>query len=153
MAAIVVQINAPTAFFESPHAELRDEQLQAWREVPATGQVQGVTLYGGRQLVFTRGGRLPWVPVTTAEYGAGRAMAPRPEHSTLSLAKLRATGYEPMEQVEALAEYVSRLGPGGPRTSTNVGRDDSTNVGRGVRSSGDEPRGHDAGHHVARGHR
>lgn len=68
MAAIVVQINAPTAFFESPHAELRDEQLQAWREVPATGQVQGVTLYGGRQLVFTRGGRLPWVPVTTAEY-------------------------------------------------------------------------------------
>ena len=83
--------------------------------------------------------------VTTAEYGAGRAMAPRPEHSTLSLAKLRATGYEPMEQVEALAEYVSRLGPGGPRTSTNVGRDDSTNVGRGVRSSGDEPRGHGTG--------
>ena len=70
--------------------------------------------------------------VTTAEYGAGRAMAPRPEHSTLSLAKLRATGYEPMEQVEALAEYVSRLGPGGPRTSTNDGR--------GARSASDEPR-------------
>lgn len=67
-AAIVVAINAPTAFFESPHAELRDEQLQAWREVPATGQVNGYTLYGGRQLVFTRGGRLPWMPVTTAEY-------------------------------------------------------------------------------------
>lgn len=68
MAAIVVAINAPTAFFESPHAELRDEKLQAWREVPATGEVNGYTLYGGRQLVFTRGGRLPWVPVTTAEY-------------------------------------------------------------------------------------
>ena len=68
MAAVVVAINAPTAFFESPHAELRDEQLQAWREVPATGRVNGYTLYGGRQLVFTRGGRLPWIPVTTAEY-------------------------------------------------------------------------------------
>lgn len=68
MAAIVVTINAPTAFFESPHAELRDDQLQAWREVPATGRVNGYTLYGGRQLVFTRDGRLPWIPVTTAEY-------------------------------------------------------------------------------------
>jgi hypothetical protein len=68
MAAIVVAINAPTAFFESPHAELRDDQLQAWRDVPATGRVNGYTLYGGRQLVFTRGGRLPWIPVTTAEY-------------------------------------------------------------------------------------
>lgn len=68
MAAIVVAINAPTAFFESPHAELRDDQLQAWREVPATGRVNGYTLYGGRQLVFTRDGRLPWIPVTTAEY-------------------------------------------------------------------------------------
>ena len=68
MAAVVVAINAPTSFFESEHAELRDDQLQAWRELPATGQLNGYTLYGGRQLVFTRGGRLPWVAVTTAEY-------------------------------------------------------------------------------------
>lgn len=68
MASVVVAINAPTSFFESAHAELRDEQLQAWRELPATGQLNGYTLYGGRQLVFTRGGRLPWVAVTTAEY-------------------------------------------------------------------------------------
>lgn len=68
MAAVVVAINAPTSFFASPHAELRDERLQAWRELPATGQLNGYTLYGGRQLVFTRGGRLPWVAVTTAEY-------------------------------------------------------------------------------------
>lgn len=68
MAAVVVAINAPTSFFASPHAELSDERLQAWRELPATGQLNGYTLYGGRQLVFTRGGRLPWVAVTTAEY-------------------------------------------------------------------------------------
>lgn len=68
LAAVVVAINAPTSFFESPHAELRDEQFEAWRELPATGQLNGYTLYGGRQLVFTRGGRLPWVAVTTADY-------------------------------------------------------------------------------------
>lgn len=68
MASVVVAINAPTAFFESNHAELRDDQLQAWREIPASGQLQGRTLYGGHMLVFTRGGRMPWIPITTAEY-------------------------------------------------------------------------------------
>lgn len=67
-ATVVVAINAPISFFESPHPELHDDQFQAWREVPATGQLNGYTLYGGYQLVFTRGGRLPWMPVTTAEY-------------------------------------------------------------------------------------
>lgn len=67
-ASIVAAINAPTSFFESSDPELRDEQLQAWREVPATGQINGHTLYGGHQFVFTRGGRLPWVAVSTAEY-------------------------------------------------------------------------------------
>lgn len=68
MASVVVTINAPTSFFESSHAELHDEQFQAWRELPATGELNGYTVYGGRQLVFTRGGRLPWVAVTTADY-------------------------------------------------------------------------------------
>jgi len=67
-ATVVVAINAPISFFESTHAELHDDQFQAWREVPVTGQLNGYTLYGGHQLVFTRGGRLPWVPVTTADY-------------------------------------------------------------------------------------
>jgi hypothetical protein len=67
-ATVVVTLNAPVSFFESEHAELNDEQLQAWREVPATGTLKGYTLYGGHQLVFTRSGRLPWIPVTQAEY-------------------------------------------------------------------------------------
>ena len=67
-AAIVVFVNAPQSFFESAAPELKDERLQAWREVPATGSIKGHTLYGGHMLVFTRNGRLPWVPVTTAEY-------------------------------------------------------------------------------------
>lgn len=68
MASVVVAVNAPNSFFVSNVPELSDEQLQAWRELPATGQINGYTLYGGHQLVFTRGGRLPWVPVSTAEY-------------------------------------------------------------------------------------
>lgn len=67
-ASVVVSINMPEAFFASAAPELRDEQLQAWRELPAGEQVNGHTLYGGHTLVFTRGGRLPWVPVSTAEY-------------------------------------------------------------------------------------
>ncbi|HSV48076.1 MAG TPA: hypothetical protein VLJ58_19965 [Ramlibacter sp.] len=67
-AGVVVRVNVPHAFFDTAAPELKDEQLQAWREVPATGAVRGHTLYGGHMLVFTASGRLPWVPVTTEEY-------------------------------------------------------------------------------------
>jgi hypothetical protein len=67
-AGIVATVNAPEAFFESPAPDIYDEKLRAWRELPVTGSVQGQPLYGGTMLVFTRNGRLPWVPVTTAEY-------------------------------------------------------------------------------------
>ena len=45
--------------------------------------------------------------VTTAEYGAGKTLAPRPLLSTLSLEKLRATGFEPEDAAVALERYVS----------------------------------------------
>lgn len=68
LASIVVSVNAPHAFFESEVPELRDEQFAAWRELPITGSLRGRPVFGGHMLVFTRNGRLPWVPVTTAEY-------------------------------------------------------------------------------------
>jgi dTDP-4-dehydrorhamnose 3,5-epimerase len=46
-------------------------------------------------------------PVSTEEYTAGRSLAPRPARSTMSLAKLRATGFEPVDVLEALAEHLS----------------------------------------------
>jgi hypothetical protein len=67
-ASIVISFNAPHSVFVSEVPDVKDEQLQAWREEPVTGQVQGRPLYGGHMLVFTSTGRLPWVPVTTAEY-------------------------------------------------------------------------------------
>ncbi|TFW32240.1 hypothetical protein [Massilia horti] len=67
-ATIVVTVNSPNTFFATAVPEFRDEQLEAYRELPATGRLGGHTLYGGHMLVFTPGGRLPWVPVSTAEY-------------------------------------------------------------------------------------
>lgn len=45
-------------------------------------------------------------PVSSEEYASGRALAPRPRHSTLSLAKLRATGFEPEDALQALQRYL-----------------------------------------------
>lgn len=45
--------------------------------------------------------------VTTAEYFAGKTMAPRPMHSTLELTKLQATGYTPADADQRLAEYLA----------------------------------------------
>jgi dTDP-4-dehydrorhamnose 3,5-epimerase len=49
------------------------------------------------------------VPVTTAEYGAGRDLAPRPRHSALALDKIRATGFEPSPAADLLQAYLATL--------------------------------------------
>ena len=45
-------------------------------------------------------------PVSTEEYGADKDLAPRPMHSSLSLAKIRATGFEPRDVLEHLGAYL-----------------------------------------------
>jgi dTDP-4-dehydrorhamnose 3,5-epimerase len=59
--------------------------------------------------VFRLRGREPddVTPVTSEEYAAGRAGAPRPASSVLSLRKLRATGFEPADALAALDAYVT----------------------------------------------
>lgn len=47
--------------------------------------------------------------VSTEEYAAGRAMAPRPRHSTLSLAKLADTGHVPADQLETLLTHIEEM--------------------------------------------
>ncbi|MGK0722269.1 sugar nucleotide-binding protein [Leucobacter sp. W1478] len=44
---------------------------------------------------------------TTAEYFAGKQVAPRPLFSTLSLEKIKATGFTPRDARDALAAYLS----------------------------------------------
>jgi len=63
------------------------------------------------KLVFELSGRSAddVAQTSTASWAAGRQVSPRPVHSTLDTAKLRATGFEPRDQVEALTEYVAAL--------------------------------------------
>ncbi|WP_309649451.1 bifunctional dTDP-4-dehydrorhamnose 3,5-epimerase family protein/NAD(P)-dependent oxidoreductase [Nocardioides sp.] len=44
-------------------------------------------------------------PITTEQYAAGKATAPRPMSSTMSLAKITAIGFEPRDQRDALRDY------------------------------------------------
>ncbi|MBD8868335.1 dTDP-4-dehydrorhamnose reductase [Nocardioides donggukensis] len=59
--------------------------------------------------VFELCGRDPRdvTPVSTQEYAAGRALAPRPPWSTLSSSRLEATGFVPGDAGEALRRYLS----------------------------------------------
>jgi dTDP-4-dehydrorhamnose 3,5-epimerase/reductase len=47
--------------------------------------------------------------VTTAEYAAGKALAPRPRHSVLSLDKIISSGFRPADGMTQLQEYLSNL--------------------------------------------
>lgn len=114
-ASIVVTINAPESFFHDTAPVLRDEQFSAWIEEPATGQVQGHTLYGGHQLVFTAHGRLPWVPVSNAEMLAfvERDLLRRidEQRQLEARAQAAATPAAQQEQFERIAQSLRRTLP------------------------------------------
>jgi len=61
--------------------------------------------------VFAARGRDPASvqSVTTAEYAAGKALAPRPRHSMLSLDKIISSGFRPGDAMSQLHEYLSTL--------------------------------------------
>ncbi len=95
-----------------------EELVRATRHLLDTGAPYGVyhVSNGGEpqswhaiaQTVFTLAGSDPGAvaPVSTEAYAAGRALAPRPRHSVLSLAKLEATGFVPLDAVSSLTRYV-----------------------------------------------
>lgn len=61
--------------------------------------------------IFSLRGRKPddVSPVSSADYGTGRLLAPRPRHSTLTLSKLSSTGFTMPDYKERLATYVDSL--------------------------------------------
>ncbi len=61
--------------------------------------------------VFTLRGRDPGDvrEISTEEYASGRATAPRPTSSVLSLRRIQATGFDPVDAREALRAYASSL--------------------------------------------
>jgi len=46
-------------------------------------------------------------PVSAAEYGAGKQLAPRPQHSALDLGRLEATGFVPEDAAVALRRHLA----------------------------------------------
>lgn len=60
--------------------------------------------------VFIRCGRSgdDVTETTTMAWAAGKVVSPRPRHSALDLGKIEATGFEPAEQLAALAAYLNR---------------------------------------------
>jgi dTDP-4-dehydrorhamnose 3,5-epimerase len=60
------------------------------------------------RMVFNERGRRgsDVTSVTAAEYGVGKALAPRPRHSAFLLDKIRATGFEPATVADSLSAYL-----------------------------------------------
>jgi dTDP-4-dehydrorhamnose 3,5-epimerase/reductase len=48
--------------------------------------------------------------VSTAQYSAGKSLAPRPRHSVLSLDKIISSGFQPADAMTQLQAYLSNLG-------------------------------------------
>lgn len=53
-------------------------------------------------------------PVSTADYAAGKTLAPRPQHSVLDLTKIGSTGFEPADARALLSQYLEALPPPAP---------------------------------------
>ncbi|MCW2758076.1 MAG: dTDP-4-dehydrorhamnose reductase [Nocardioidaceae bacterium] len=64
---------------------------------------------GFASAVFEASGRsgTDVTPISSDEYAAGKTIAPRPLRSTMDLAKLEATGFEPTDVMEALSAYLA----------------------------------------------
>ncbi len=57
-------------------------------------------------------------PISTEEYAAGKTLSPRPLRSMLHLGKLEATGFAPVDALEALEDYLRVSADIAGRTST-----------------------------------
>lgn len=80
-----------------------DGPAQSWADIAET--------------VFRARGRKPGAVqrVSTEQYGAGKAMAPRPRNSVLDLSKIKASGFTPSDGPAALDAYVAQLPVTGAR--------------------------------------
>lgn len=63
------------------------------------------------KMIFTARGRSvdAVTPVSTETYAAGKDLAPRPQHSTLDLTKIKATGFTPADGDRVLADQLATL--------------------------------------------
>ncbi len=99
-----------------------DEITRAITHLLGTGAAYGTynVTNGGEPMSWADIARLVFVArgrgedavsgVSTADYGASKVLAPRPQHSVLDLTKITATGFTPVEARVRLQEYLQALG-------------------------------------------
>lgn len=119
MQSLADQDISPTVVFDQVgRLTFTDELARATRHLLDTGAAYGTynVSNGGPPTswadiardVFSLSGRSAddVTPITTAEYADGKYLAPRPANSTLSLAKIEATGFAPLDAASALRRYL-----------------------------------------------
>ena len=92
----LLAVDAPSGTYHVSN----DGPVQTWADI-----ARDVYALRGRE-------RASVTPVSTETYGAGKQLAPRPEHSSFDLARLRATGFVPEEASVALRRYLSSWSAG-----------------------------------------
>ena len=94
LAAAIVHLVSSGAPFGTYNVT-NDGPVQSWAEIAAR--------------VFELCGRDPAdvIPVTAEQYGAGKHLAPRPQHSALALDRLKATGFIPPDADDSLIRYLA----------------------------------------------
>jgi dTDP-4-dehydrorhamnose 3,5-epimerase/reductase len=90
----LLQVEAPYGTYNVSN----DGQPMTWADI-----ARAVFSTRGRDAASVRS-------VTTAEYAAGKSLAPRPEHSVLSLDKIISSGFRPADAMIQLKAYLSSLG-------------------------------------------
>ena len=92
----LIEVEAPSGTYNVSN----DGPVQTWADIAAD-----VYALRGRD-------RGSVTPVSTETYGAGKQLAPRPEHSRFDLARLRATGFVPEKAAVALERYLNSWSAG-----------------------------------------
>jgi hypothetical protein len=68
VAVILINLNSVDSTLTQQVTSVRDDELRAFVEPERLGEIGEQSPYGGQWIVLTSDGRVPWVPVTMAEY-------------------------------------------------------------------------------------
>jgi dTDP-4-dehydrorhamnose 3,5-epimerase/reductase len=107
------QFGRPTFTTEISRAILHMLRVQApFGTYNLSNDGEPMTWAGIARAVFEARGReaASVKSVTTAKYAAGKSLAPRPQHSVLSLDKIISCGFRPADSMTQLQAYLSSLG-------------------------------------------
>ena len=89
---VSILFNEPRTFLGQSH---KDEQIEMFEEPKLTGRVAGFPEYRGMYVMLSSGERVPWIPVTVAEYLDLKERRMLKEGAEFEKTKARGTGLDP----------------------------------------------------------